>query len=98
MGGTFDPIHIGHLILAEEARDRLRLDLVYFVPAGNPPHKQGRRLAPVEARVRMAELAVAGNAAFGSRAVDADRPGPHYTIDMVQIIQDQLPPGASFSS
>ena len=52
LGGTFDPIHIGHLILAEEARDQLKLDLVYFVPAGNPPHKQGRRLTPVAARVQ----------------------------------------------
>jgi len=93
LGGTFDPIHIGHLILAEEARDQLKLDLVYFVPAGNPPHKQGRRLAPVEARVRMAELAVAGNDAFRVSRVDADRAGPHYTIDMVEIIQGQLPPG-----
>lgn len=93
LGGSFDPIHIGHLILAEEARDQLNLDFVYFVPAGNPPHKQGRRLAPVEVRVRMAELAIAGNKAFRVSRVDADRPGPHYTIDMVQIIQDQLPPG-----
>jgi nicotinate-nucleotide adenylyltransferase len=93
LGGTFDPIHIGHLILAEEAREQLKLDLVYFVPAGNPPHKQGRRLAPVEARVQMTELAVAGNDAFRVSRVDADRAGPHYTIDMVQIIQGQLPPG-----
>jgi nicotinate-nucleotide adenylyltransferase len=92
LGGSFDPIHIGHLILAEEARDQLDLDFVYFVPAGNPPHKQGRRLAPVEARVRMAELAIAGNDAFRVSRVDADRPGPHYTIDMVRIIRGQLPP------
>jgi nicotinate-nucleotide adenylyltransferase len=93
LGGTFDPIHIGHLILAEEARDQLKLDRVYFVPAGNPPHKQGRHLAPVEARVQMTELAVAGNDAFRVSRVDADRAGPHYTIDMMQIIQGQLPPG-----
>ena len=92
LGGTFDPIHIGHLILAEEARDQLDLDFVYFVPAGDPPHKQSRRLAPVEARVQMAELAIATNEAFRISRVDADRPGPHYTIDMVQIIQGQLPP------
>ena len=93
LGGTFDPVHIGHLILAEEARDQLDLDLVYFVPAGDPPHKRDRRLAPVEARVRMAELAVAGNDAFQVSRVDADRPGPHYTIDMVQHRPEQLPPG-----
>ena len=94
LGGTFDPIHVGHLILAEEARDQLGLDLVYFVPAGNPPHKLGRRLAPVEDRVWMAGLAVAGNVAFRVSRVDADRPGPHYTIDMVHIIRDQLPSGS----
>ena len=93
LGGTFDPIHLGHLILAEEARDQLDLDLIYFVPAGDPPHKRDRRLAPVQHRVRMAELAIAGNEAFRVSRVDADRAGPHYTVDMVQIIQGQLPPG-----
>jgi len=93
LGGTFDPVHIGHLILAEEARDQLGLSIVYFVPAGDPPHKRDRRLAPVEDRVRMTELAIAGNAAFRVSRVDADRPGPHYTIDMVHIIQSQLAPG-----
>ncbi len=64
LGGTFDPIHIGHLILAEEARDQLDLEIVYFVPAGDPPHKRDRHLAPVAHRVRMAELAIDGNDAF----------------------------------
>jgi nicotinate-nucleotide adenylyltransferase len=93
LGGTFDPIHIGHLILAEEAHDQLELEIVYFVPAGDPPHKRERRLAPVQHRVRMTELAIAGNDAFRVSRVDADRGGPHYTIDMVQIIQSQLAPG-----
>ncbi len=93
LGGTFDPIHIGHLILAEEARDQLDLSVVYFVPAGDPPHKRDRRLAPVAHRLRMAELAVAGNARFQVSRVDADRPGPHYTIDMVNIVRGQMPPG-----
>lgn len=92
LGGTFDPVHIGHLILAEEARDQLGLEVVYFVPAGDPPHKRDRRLAPVTQRVRMAELAISGNDTFRVSRVDADRPGPHYTIDMVHIIQSQLPP------
>lgn len=94
LGGSFDPVHIGHLILAEEAREQLDLALIYFVPAGDPPHKRDRRLAPVEERLRMVELAVADNASFRLSRVDADRPGPHYTIDMVQIIQNQLPPGS----
>jgi nicotinate-nucleotide adenylyltransferase len=93
LGGTFDPIHLGHLILAEEARDQLGLSVVYFVPAGDPPHKQGRRLAPVEDRLRMIELAIAGNDAFQASRADADRPGPHYTLDMVRILQSQIPPG-----
>ncbi|MEI2420164.1 adenylyltransferase/cytidyltransferase family protein, partial [Arthrospira platensis SPKY2] len=54
LGGTFDPIHIGHLILAEEAWFQLRLDRVYLVPAGDPPHKQDQRLIPVEHRIKMA--------------------------------------------
>lgn len=94
LGGSFDPVHIGHLILAEEARDQLDLSLIYFVPAGDPPHKRDRRLAPVEDRLRMVDLAVADNACFCPSRVDADRPGPHYTIDMVHIIQGQLPPGS----
>jgi nicotinate-nucleotide adenylyltransferase len=93
LGGSFDPIHIGHLILAEEARDLLKLELIYFVPAGAPPHKTGRRQAPVEDRLRMVELAIASNPSFQVSRVDADRPGPHYTIDMVHIIQGQLPQG-----
>jgi nicotinate-nucleotide adenylyltransferase len=93
LGGTFDPIHLGHLILAEEARDQLGLSAVYFVPAGDPPHKQGRRLAPVEDRLRMIELAIAGNDAFQASRADADRPGPHYTLDMVRILRAQVPPG-----
>ena len=93
LGGTFDPVHLGHLILAEEARDQLGLSVVYFVPAGDPPHKRGRRLAPVEDRLRMIELAIASNDRFRASRADADRPGPHYTLDMVHILQAQLPPG-----
>ena len=92
LGGTFDPIHVGHLILAEEARDQLDLSMVYFVPAGDPPHKRDRRLAPVEDRVAMTELAVASNRSFRCSRVDADRPGPHYTLDMVSLLKSQLPP------
>jgi len=93
LGGTFDPIHVGHLILAEEARDQLGLSVVHFVPAGDPPHKQGRRLAPVEDRLQMIEQAIAGNVYFKASRVDADRPGPHYTLDMVRIFQQRLDPG-----
>jgi nicotinate-nucleotide adenylyltransferase len=91
-GGTFDPIHIGHLILAEEAWFQLRLDCVYLAPAGNPPHKQGRRLADVEDRVRMAEMAAADSDYVLISRIDADRPGPHYTSDLVRLLQRQSGP------
>lgn len=93
-GGAFDPIHVGHLILAEEACAQLQLDYVYFVPTGDPPHKQQRRVTPVVQRLQMVELAtvLAGN--FLVSRVDADRPGPHYSVDMVQLLQAQLGPQA----
>ncbi len=92
LGGTFDPPHMGHLILAEEARDQLALDRVLFVPAGDPPHKRGRRLTPVEHRLTMVALAIADHPTFYLSRVDADRPGPHYTVDMVRILRAQFPP------
>jgi nicotinate-nucleotide adenylyltransferase len=91
-GGTFDPIHIGHLILAEEAWFQLRLDCVYLAPAGNPPHKRGRRLADVEDRVRMAEMAAADSDYVLISRIDADRPGPHYTSDLVRLLQQGAGP------
>ncbi len=92
LGGTFDPPHMGHLILAEEARDQLALDRVIFVPAGDPPHKRDRRLSPVRHRVTMVSLAIADNPAFYLSRVDVDRPGPHYTVDMVRLLREQYPP------
>jgi len=89
-GGTFDPIHIGHLILAEEAWFQLGLDRVYLVPAGDPPHKQHRRLAGVEHRIRMAQLATADSDYIRVSRVDADRPGPHYTADMVRLVRERV--------
>ena len=91
-GGTFDPIHIGHLILAEEAWFQLKLDCVYLVPAGDPPHKQDRRLTRVEHRIRMAELATAEIDYLQVSRIDADRPGPHYTVDMVRLLRQQVGP------
>ena len=93
LGGTFDPPHIGHLILAEEAYHQLHLNRVYFVPAGDPPHKRHLRLSPVEDRLRMVTLAIADNPHFVVSRIDADRPGPHYTIDMVRLLRDRLPSG-----
>lgn len=81
LGGTFDPIHVGHLAVAEEAREALGLERILFVPAGRPPHKPGRPISPVEHRVAMVELAIADNAAFALSRVEVERPGPSYTVD-----------------
>lgn len=91
-GGTFDPIHIGHLILAEEAWFQLNLDRVYLVPAGDPPHKRDQRLAPVEDRLQMAQLATADSDYIRVSRIDADRPGPHYTADMVRLVRQRVDP------
>ena len=91
LGGSFDPPHIGHLLLAEEARDQLGLSEVHLAPAGQPPHKLELAMTPVADRVRMTELAIADNSCFRLSRVDADRPGPHYTIDLVKLVRDQLP-------
>lgn len=92
LGGTFDPPHIGHLILAEEAWWQLGLDRVLLVPAGDPPHKRGAPLSAAAHRVRMVELAIADNPHFELSRVDVDRPGPHYTIDMIHLLRRQLGP------
>jgi nicotinate-nucleotide adenylyltransferase len=88
-GGTFDPIHIGHLILADEAHYQLGLDVVYLVPAADPPHKRGRALSPMEHRMMMARLATIDSPFIHVSRIDADRPGPHYTADMLRLLQTQ---------
>lgn len=94
LGGTFDPIHVGHLILAEEARYALDLSRVLLAPAADPPHKRGRRLSPAAHRVRMVELAIADNPHLELSLVDVNRPGPHYTLDMVRLLRAQHGPDA----
>ena len=89
-GGTFDPIHIGHLILAEEARFQLGLDRIYLAPAGEPPHKRERNLTPITHRLLMAELATADMPGLWVSRVDAERPGPHYTNDTIQLLREQV--------
>ncbi len=91
LGGTFDPPHVGHLILAAVAADSLALDAVWFVPAGDPPHKRGQAITPVAHRLGMLHLAVAGNALFHISRIDVDRPGPHYSVDMVALARAQRP-------
>jgi nicotinate-nucleotide adenylyltransferase len=94
LGGTFDPIHYGHLAVAEECRATLDLDLVLFLPAGDPPHKQGRAISPAADRVRMVELAIASNPSFRLSRVDVDRPGPSYTIGALEALRQEWGPGA----
>jgi nicotinate-nucleotide adenylyltransferase len=93
-GGTFDPIHYGHLLAAEEAHWRLGLAEVLFAPAAQPPHKPGQPISAAEQRVAMVELAIAGNPHFRLSRVDLDRPGPHYTVDTIPLLQSELGPEA----
>ena len=91
LGGTFDPPHIAHLVMADQARDQLKLARVFFVPAGQPPHKLDRALSPVEHRVAMTQLAVAGDEGFVISRMDVDRPALHYTADMLALMQAEYP-------
>jgi len=86
MGGTFDPIHIGHLILGEQAWEALGLDKVLFITAGQPPHKPGAVEAEVVHRYNMVRLAVQDNEHFECSRIELDRPGPSYTIDTIRQI------------
>jgi nicotinate-nucleotide adenylyltransferase len=86
-GGTFDPIHLAHLAVAEEAAEALGLERVVFVPAGEPPHKPGRPISAAAERLAMVELAVAGNARFAVDRLEVDRVGPSYTVDTLEAIR-----------
>jgi nicotinate-nucleotide adenylyltransferase len=86
-GGTFNPVHDGHLAIAEAARVGLRLDRVLFVPCALPPHKEAASLAPGHDRLAMLRLAVRGRPGLGVSAVELRRPGPSYTIETVQALR-----------
>ncbi|APW62156.1 nicotinate (nicotinamide) nucleotide adenylyltransferase [Paludisphaera borealis] len=90
-GGTFDPIHLGHLILAEQCREACGLERVWFVVAGEPPHKRGPARTPVAHRLEMARLAVAGHSAFEVSDIEAVRPGPHYSVETLAEVQRLRP-------
>lgn len=93
LGGTFDPPHYGHLLLADTARVQLRLERVLFAPAGQPPHKPEDRPLPVAQRVALVKAALAdtGEPAFCLSRVDLDRPGPHYTVDALEVLHQMYP-------
>jgi nicotinate-nucleotide adenylyltransferase len=91
MGGTFDPIHHGHLVAASEVAARFELDEVVFVPTGEPWQKRSREVSPAEHRYLMAVIATASNPRFWVSRVDIDRDGPTYTIDTLRDLSAQLP-------
>ena len=84
MGGTFDPIHIGHLVTAEEARFQFGLETVVFIPSAHPPHKTGDMQSPAGDRLRMVELAIEGNPELAVSDLEILRPGLSYTIDTLR--------------
>lgn len=90
-GGTFDPPHHGHLILAAECYDQLSLDRLLFVLTPDPPHKQGRYISPISDRLAMVEAAIARDPVFELSRIDIDRPPPHYAVDTLALLAEQHP-------
>ena len=91
LGGTFDPVHRGHLALARAARDELRLEKVVFVPAGQPWRKAGRMIASGKERLAMLRLALEGEEAFQVAALEVERAGPSYTADTLEALKAERP-------
>ena len=90
-GGTFDPPHLGHLILASEAQRQLCLTRLLWILTPEPPHKQDQDITPVEDRLAMVQLAIADNPAFELSRIELERPGPHYTLDTIKLVAEQNP-------
>ncbi|MEO8449278.1 MAG: nicotinate-nucleotide adenylyltransferase [Gemmatimonadota bacterium] len=90
-GGSFDPIHHGHLIVAELLRERLGLDELWLIPAGEQPFKVGQHRAPAADRAAMVELAVAASSGLRADRVEVDRPGPSYTVDTLRTLRKRCP-------
>jgi len=90
-GGTFDPPHVGHLILASEAYSQLGLNRLFWILNPDPPHKQDQIITSVEHRLAMLSLAIEHNPHFELSRLELDRPGPHYTVDTVRLVAQQNP-------
>lgn len=90
LGGTFDPVHNGHLAAARLAREQLCLDAVFFIPAFRPPHKPSYRISSFEHRVAMLEAAVGDEPGLAVSQIEKDRPGPSYTIDTLSQLNKEL--------
>ena len=91
MGGTFDPIHFGHLLMAEQAREQHSLDEIMFLPAGDPPHKEGHPITPARVRQKMVELAIGENPHFYCSTMEIDRKGPSYTAKTLWELHESHP-------
>ncbi|MFP5113679.1 nicotinate-nucleotide adenylyltransferase [Bacillaceae bacterium C204] len=89
LGGTFDPPHYGHLLIANEVLSTLHLDEIWFMPNQEPPHKKKSESIKNEDRLRMLELAISGNASFRVETIELDRQGPSYTVDTMKMINAQ---------
>jgi nicotinate-nucleotide adenylyltransferase len=89
LGGTFDPVHLGHLALATEALSLLDLELVLFVPNADPPHKQDQRVTAANHREAMVALAIAEDPEFALDRIELERPGPSYAVDTVAALADR---------
>jgi nicotinate-nucleotide adenylyltransferase len=92
LGGTFDPIHLGHLIIAQEVVSALQLDRLFFLPAGDPPHKRNRSVTPAHHRVAMVKRAIAKNPAFALSLVDVTRTGPSFTVETLKLLHQEWGP------
>jgi len=90
-GGTFDPPHIAHLILADEACSQIRLERILWVLTPDPPHKHGQSITPLVDRLAMVRAAMANNLAFELSRVEIDRPAPYYALDTVRLLRQQYP-------
>ncbi|CAG0960981.1 nicotinate-nucleotide adenylyltransferase [Anaerolineae bacterium] len=90
LGGTFDPPHIGHLVIAQEAVSQLCLSKIFFAPTRKPPHKLSNDITPIEHRLAMVQLAIAPHPRFALSRVDADRAGPTFTVDTMRLLREQF--------
>ena len=95
-GGSFDPVHNGHLLLAECCREQCRLDQIWFIPAAVAPHKRQQSFSAAEHRVEMLSLAIAGHASFGICEVEVERGGVSYTVDTLRAITENEPDAELF--
>lgn len=95
-GGSFDPIHYGHLLLAETCREQCGLDRVLFVPAAVPPHKQEHSMTSARDRIEMVRLAIGGHEQLGVSTIEIDRGGVSYTVDTLTALVEQQPGSSLF--